>query len=48
MVEYTLTATYKHMNRGRGVADSLTAGIFIRDTARIHCDSVNCDSQFSE
>ena len=32
----------------REVAESRTAGIFIRDTACFHCDSMNCDSQFNE
>ena len=32
----------------REVADFRTAGIFIRDTASFHCDSMNCDSYFSK
>ena len=32
----------------REVAESRTAGIFIRDTACFHCDSMNCDSKFIE
>ena len=32
----------------REVANSHTGGFFIRDTACFYCDSMNCDSQFSE
>ena len=34
------------MNNIREVADSHTPGIFIRDTAYFHCDSLNYESHF--